>query len=83
MLHVAAQGDSATTLYLFWLLGLDINAVDQRGSTPLIWASYSQAETVLQYIVNFSGPMLDIQDDHGNTALHFAVKTAENMESTR
>lgn len=28
MLHVAAQGDSASTLYLFWLLGLDINAID-------------------------------------------------------
>ena len=41
MLHVASQGDSAATLYLFWLLGLDINSKDNTGGTPLIWASYT------------------------------------------
>ena len=83
MLHVAAQGDSAATLYLFWLLGIDINARDKKGSTPLIWASFTQSETVLQYILNFTGPKIDSQDNDGNTALHFAVKTAEEMETTR
>ena len=59
MLHVAAQGDSASTLYLFWLLGIDINARDKHGSTPLIWACYTQSETVLQYILNFTGPEIN------------------------
>ena len=83
MLHVAAQGDSASTLYLFWLLGIDINARDKHGSSPLIWACYTQSETVLQYILNFTGPEINKQDNDGNTALHFAVKTAEEMETTR
>ena len=82
MLHVAAQGDAATTLYLFWLIGLDINATDNRGSTPLIWACYSQSQTAVEYILNFAGPDLNIQDLDGNAAIHFAVKTAEEMETT-
>lgn len=41
MLHVAAQGDTAPPLYLFKNLGLDLNAQDKRGSTPLHWACYS------------------------------------------
>ena len=83
MLHVAAQGDAGATLYLFWLIGLDINQTDNRGSTPLIWACYSESETAVDYILNFAGPDLNIQDVDGNAAIHFAVKTAENMESTR
>ena len=41
MLHVAAQGDQAPPLYLFKMMGLSINSVDNRGSTPLHWACYS------------------------------------------
>jgi len=40
MLHVASQGDSAFSLYFFKELGLDINAVDKRGSSPLHWACF-------------------------------------------
>lgn len=41
MLHVAVQGDCAAPLYLFKMLDLDLNAIDKRGSTPLLWACYS------------------------------------------
>lgn len=41
MLHVAAQGDAAASLFLFKSLGLDINKQDHRGSTPLHWSCYS------------------------------------------
>ena len=42
MLHVAAQGDSANTLYYFTKIKkLDLNSKDSRGSTPLHWACHS------------------------------------------
>jgi palmitoyltransferase len=41
MLHVAAQGDTAPTLYMFKELGINLNAQDMRGSTPIHWACYS------------------------------------------
>jgi ankyrin repeat protein len=51
MVHVAAQGDSAATLYLFWQLGVPISEKDKRGSTPLHWACYSQSEVALSYLL--------------------------------
>ena len=52
MLHVACQGDNPAPLYLFYKqLGLDLNATDKRGSTPLLWACYSQSETALTYLL--------------------------------
>jgi ankyrin repeat protein len=41
MLHVACQGDNPGPLYLFKMLGLNLNTPDKRGSTPLLWACYS------------------------------------------
>lgn len=41
MMHVAAQGDQAASLYFFKTLNVDINKQDKRGSTPLHWACYS------------------------------------------
>lgn len=61
MLHVAAQGDAAVSLYLFKELGLDINKKDFRDSTPLHWACYSQSEIALSYLLAWN-PKLDIQD---------------------
>ena len=58
MLHVAAQGDSASSLYLFKELGLDINSVDNRGSTALHWACFRQSEIALAYLLAW-GPDLD------------------------
>ena len=51
MLHVAAQGDSASSLFLFKELGLNINAADKRGSTPLHWACFRQSEIALGYLL--------------------------------
>lgn len=51
MMHVAAQGDQAAPLYLFKMIGININEVDFRGSTPLHWACYSMSEVSLQYLL--------------------------------
>ena len=59
MLHVAAQGDSAATLYYFKCLNVDLNQQDKRGSTPLHWACYSNSEIALSYLLAWE-PQLNI-----------------------
>jgi len=82
MLHVAAQGDCAPPLYLFKMLGLDQNSVDNRGSTALHWACYSQSETALAYLLAWN-PDVSSQDKEGYTPLHLAVKSIEALDSCR
>jgi len=62
--------------------GLDLNVPDKRGSTPLLWACYSQSETALTYLLAWN-PNVDAQDREGYTALHLAVRSVEELESTR
>ena len=40
MMHVAAQSDAAASLYICKELGIDLNGVDKKGSTPLHWACF-------------------------------------------
>ncbi len=64
MLHVAAQGDAAPSLYYFRKLGVDLNKPDNRGSTPLHWACYSMSEIALSYILAWN-PNMDARDVEG------------------
>ena len=82
MLHVAAQGDSAVSLYYFKRLDVDINEQDKRGSTPLHWACYSNSEVALSYLLAWR-PDLNVRDNDGFTPLHLAVKSVDTVESTR
>jgi ankyrin repeat protein len=82
MLHVAAQGDSAPSLYLFKMLGIDINSVDIRGSTALHWACYSYSEIAIHYILAM-GPDVNIQDVDGCTPLHLAIRRYTPGETTK
>ena len=82
MLHVAAQGDQASSLYCFKRLGVDINAQDDKGSTPLHWACYSHSEIALSYILAWE-PELDKPDFEGQSCLHLAVKAVSMMKSNR
>lgn len=61
MVHVAAQNDATTTLYLFWQLGVDISKEDVKGSTPVHWACYCHCEVALNYLLAW-GPKIDHQD---------------------
>jgi palmitoyltransferase len=82
MLHVAAQGDSANALHIFKELGLDINAGDQRKSTPLHWACFRSQEIALSYLLAYK-PEIDRPDQDGNTALHLACKYVDDAETIR
>lgn len=59
MIHVAAQGDQAASLFYFKTCGVDINKKDKRGSTPLHWACYSQSEIALTYLLAWN-PELNV-----------------------
>jgi ankyrin repeat protein len=61
---------------------MDINVVDNRGSTPLHWACYSRSEFALSFILALS-PNLEIQDRMGFTPLHLAIKSCDELKSTR
>lgn len=83
VLHVAAQGDQPCPLYYFVAVkDMDINEVDNRGSSPLHWACYSKAEFALSYILAM-GPSLEHTDQNGLTPLHLAVRAVPDLESTR
>lgn len=64
------------------MLGLNLNEVDCRGSTPLHWACYSQSETALAYLLAWN-PKLNLQDKEGYTPLHLAIKSIDELGSCR
>jgi len=61
---------------------MDINEIDNRGSTPLHWACYSRSEFALSYLLAMK-PNIEIQDQAGYTALHLAIKSVGELRSTR
>ena len=89
VIHYSCQGNRPNSLMYFYLYfqkknkeGLKlITAQDKAGSTPLHWASYSNAEDVLLYLINLDifnnererQDFIDKQDNQGYTALHLSV----------
>ena len=63
-------------------MGLDINEVDKRQSTALHWAAFAGAELTMSYIVSMNS-QIDAVDSKGLNALHLAVKSAEDIRSTK
>lgn len=61
---------------------MDINMKDDKESTPLHWACYSRSEDALSYLLAL-GPDLSAKDQKGYTPLHLAVKSVEQLKSTR
>jgi palmitoyltransferase len=59
VLHVAAQGDQAISLYYFKQRGMDLRSRDNRNSTPLHWACYSNSEIALCYLLSWQPNDID------------------------
>lgn len=59
VLHVAAQGDAARSIYVFIKeKNVDINKQDFQGGTPLHWACNQNSEMALSYLLAW-GPNLN------------------------
>ena len=61
---------------------MNINSRDKRDSTPLHWAAFAGAELALSYIVAWDCDINSI-DAKGLTPLHLAVKSSEDLRSTK
>lgn len=79
-LHYAASrpyGDDSSFMELMLDLGLDINAADSNGSTPLHNAADSNCEKIVKYLLS-RGADINKKDTTGNTAVS---KIAEDKDS--
>jgi ankyrin repeat protein len=85
MHHVAAQGNEPAVMYfLVKEFQLSLLDKDDRGSTPLHWATYSKSEVALQYLLSWlNEEELNEPDNEGLTALHLAVKSTSSAENLR
>lgn len=85
VLHVSAQGDQPSVLFLFHkIFNMPITKRDNSGSTPLHWACFSCSELALIYILAWITPSdLQIQDINGYTALHLSVGSSDQLKNCR
>ena len=75
VLHMAAQGDRPNVLIYFKeKYNMNINEVDENGSTPLHWACYMSSEISINYILSWINHNdVNIQDINGKSPLHIAI----------
>ena len=63
---------------------MDIYSKDNRNSTPLHWACFSNCEVALVYLLGwYNKEMLNMKDCDGYTPLHLTVKSADQLGSGR
>ncbi|KAL8562887.1 hypothetical protein ACOMHN_004579 [Nucella lapillus] len=72
-LHSAAKaGHMDIVQYVLDIDAIDINATDEGGWTPLMWATESQLVNVVKYLVSRGGDP-NKKDNEENNALHWAA----------
>lgn len=73
VLHMAAQGNQPNALVYFKEIHLmNIQSVDDLGSTPLHWACYTGSENAVMFLLSWP-QNLNAQDREGLSPLHLAV----------
>jgi len=79
VLHMAAQGNQPNALVYFKeKYHMNIQSVDDLGSTPLHWACYTGSETAVMYLLSWP-QSLNAQDREGLSPLHLAVMSGKNF----
>ncbi|XP_046452216.1 palmitoyltransferase ZDHHC17-like [Daphnia pulex] len=74
-LHLAAQfGHTAVCAYLL-AHGVPVNSADMQGMTPLMWAAFRTTTVDPTRLLASLGASVISQDNHGNTALHWAIES--------
>ncbi|CAK79451.1 unnamed protein product (macronuclear) [Paramecium tetraurelia] len=78
VLHTASQGDCPLTIYYYLQKGIDINVIDNKGSSPLHWAAYSGSYNAVNFLISWNAN-LNLQDtDTSVTPLHLATMQANS-----
>lgn len=63
---------------------MDIEVEDNKNSTPLHWACFSCSKLALIYILSWlREEKLSAQDIDGYTALHLAIRSTDELKSSR
>jgi ankyrin repeat protein len=68
-LHCAAQAGDVETIARLVAAGADVNARDERGNTPLKYASAEPVLGAVQKLIEL-GADVNLRDDRGFTPLH-------------
>ncbi|TPX68186.1 hypothetical protein SpCBS45565_g03262 [Spizellomyces sp. 'palustris'] len=72
-LHLAAHAGHCLMAVYLLSIGMDINSIDSMGRTSLMWSAYQGNSPELLEDLLRSGAALDMTDQTGYTALHWAV----------
>ena len=71
-LHMAAQNNKVAPI-VYFKEKIDINARDEKGSSPLHWAAYNCSEEVTTYLLTLPNININARDDDGQTPLLLAT----------
>lgn len=69
---MAAQNNKVAPI-VYFKDKIDINGVDEKGSTPLHWAAYNCSEDVTTYLLTLPTIKINARDDDGQTPLFLAT----------
>jgi palmitoyltransferase len=72
IMHIAAQGDQPLVLTYFYNQGLRDDTVDEKGGSPLHWATYLGCEQATALLLAW-GAEVNLQDADLQTPLHLGT----------
>mmetsp|Transcript_3313 Transcript_3313/g.6849 ORF Transcript_3313/g.6849 Transcript_3313/m.6849 type:complete len:436 (+) Transcript_3313:3102-4409(+) len=72
VMHIAAQGDQPLILTYFYKLGLRDDTTDEKGGSPLHWATYLGCEQATALLLSW-GAQVNLQDADLQTPLHLGT----------
>ncbi|KAI8816761.1 ankyrin repeat-containing domain protein [Fimicolochytrium jonesii] len=81
-LHLAAHAGNALMIVFLLALGMDVNSLDTMGRTALMWSAYKGNSIDSLRELLRAGAALDLVDQTGYSALHWAVRVLESKSGT-